>query len=53
MSIRSGDGARALLVGDRVHETTLSGEALPKDIVYVSTGPGGSRPGFAKWAIRA
>ncbi len=30
------------LVGDRVHETTLSGEALPKDIIYLSTELGGS-----------
>ena len=35
-------GAPLSLVGDRVHETTLSGEALPKDIIYVSTELGGS-----------
>ena len=42
MSIRNGDGVRTLLVGDRVHETTLSSEALPKDIVYVSRELGGA-----------
>ena len=35
-------GAPLALVGDRVHETTLSGEALPKDIIYVSTELGGA-----------
>ena len=35
-------GAPLSLVGDRVHETTLSGEALPKDIIYVSTELGGA-----------
>ena len=35
-------GAPIALVGDRVHETTLSGEALPKDIIYVSTELGGA-----------
>ncbi len=29
------------IVGNRVHETTLSGEVLPKDIVYLSTELGG------------
>lgn len=36
------------LVGDRVHETTLSGEALPKDIIYLSTELGGSG-GITPW----
>ena len=35
-------GAPLALVGDRVHETTLSGEALPRGIVYVSTELGGA-----------
>ena len=35
-------GAPLALVGDRVHETTLSGEALPRDVVYVSTELGGA-----------
>ena len=35
-------GAPLALVGDRVHETTLSGEALPRDIIYVSTELGGA-----------
>ena len=35
-------GAPIGLVGDRVHETTLSGEALPRDIIYVSTELGGA-----------
>ncbi len=30
------------IVGDRVHETTLSGEAVPRDIIYVSTELGGA-----------
>lgn len=34
-------GAPLGIVGDRVHETTLSGEALPKDIIYLSTELGG------------
>ena len=41
-------GAPIGLVGDRVHETTLSGEALPKDIIYVSTELGGSG-GITPW----
>ena len=35
-------GAPLGIVGDRVHETTLSGEALPRDIIYVSTELGGA-----------
>ena len=35
-------GAPLSLVGDRVGETTLSGVALPRDIIYVSTELGGS-----------
>ena len=34
-------GAPLGIVGDRVHATTLSGEALPKDIIYLSTELGG------------
>jgi hypothetical protein len=34
-------GAPLGIVGDRVHETTLSGEVLPKDIIYLSTELGG------------
>ena len=35
-------GAPLGIVGDRVHETTLSGEVLPKDIIYLSTELGGA-----------
>lgn len=35
-------GAPLALVGDRVHESTLSGVALPQDIIYVSTELGGA-----------
>ncbi|MDE2914650.1 MAG: succinylglutamate desuccinylase/aspartoacylase family protein [Paracoccaceae bacterium] len=34
-------GAPLGIVGNRVHETTLSGEALPRNIIYVSTELGG------------
>jgi len=30
------------IIGDRVHETTLSGEILPLDKIYLSTGLGGA-----------
>ena len=35
-------GAPIGIVGDRVHQTTLSGEVLQKDIVYLSTELGGA-----------
>lgn len=35
-------GAPLGIVGNRVHETTLSGEVLPKDIIYLSTELGGA-----------
>ena len=35
-------GAPLALVGDRVHESTLSGEALPRNVIYVSTELGGA-----------
>ena len=34
-------GAPLGIVGNRVHETTLSGEVLPKEIIYLSTELGG------------
>ncbi|MCY3874310.1 MAG: succinylglutamate desuccinylase/aspartoacylase family protein [Rhodobacteraceae bacterium] len=35
-------GAPLGIVGNRVHETTLSGEALPRNVIYVSTELGGA-----------
>ncbi len=47
-------GAPLGIIGDRVHETTLSGEALPKDIIYLSTELGGAgkiRPWIRSFAF--
>ena len=35
-------GAPLAIIGNRVHETTLSGEALPRNVIYVSTELGGA-----------
>ncbi len=35
-------GAPLGIIGNRVHETTLSGEALPRNVIYVSTELGGA-----------
>ena len=46
-------GAPLGIVGDRVHETTLSGEVLPKEIIYLSTELGGGgkiRPWIREFA---